>query len=235
MFITKKAIGRRTLLRGLGATLALPLLDGMVPALTALGKTAAKGTMRFGAIYVPNGIIMENWTPQTAGSSFEMTPILQPLAPFRDRLTVISGLDSFSGHGNATVQFLTSLRAAQGAEIRAGVSVDQLIANTIGQGNKLPSMELGLEPMAMVGNCENTSCGYYTTLSYSTPTTPLPVECNPREVFERLFGDADSADPAARQARIRERRSLPRRRTPRRRRRWSRPWALPRRTAITRS
>src|SRR5579862_4974456 len=208
MFITKKAIGRRTLLRGMGTALALPLLDSMVPALSAIGKTAAAPVTRFGAIYVPMGIIMDNWTPKTAGTGFEFTPILQPLERFRDQLTVVSGVDSFSGHPNASVGFLTDMRAAQGATIRAGVSVDQLIAQRIGQDNKLPSLELGLEALPMVGDCESTACGYLTTISYSTPTTPLPVESNPREVFERLFGDADSKSPAERLARIQKKRSL---------------------------
>jgi hypothetical protein len=209
MFITKKALSRRTVLRGMGATLALPLLDGMVPALTALQKTAAKPTMRFGAIYEPMGVIMENWTPKTAGSNFEMTPILQPLASVRDRMTIVTGVDSVgSGHPAACTAFLTNERGRQGAEIRAGISVDQHIAKKIGQETRLPSLELSLESIAMVGDCENTSCGYLMTLSYSTPTTPLPTESSPREIFERLFGDADSADPAARLARIKQKRSL---------------------------
>jgi hypothetical protein len=209
MFIMKKAISRRTVLRGLGTTLALPLLDGMVPALTAVGRTAAKPVMRFGAIYVPMGIIMENWTPKTAGTGFELSPILQPLTKFRDSITVVSGVNSVgSGHPNATVAFLTDVRGASGANIRAGVSVDQLLAKQIGQETKLPSIELGLESLALVGDCESTNCGYMQTLSYSTPTTPLPVETNPREVFERLFGDAESTTPQARLARIQHNRSL---------------------------
>jgi hypothetical protein len=209
MFITKKALNRRTILRGMGATLALPLLDSMIPALSALSKTAGKPIMRFGAVYVPMGIIMENWTPKITGNGFEITPILQPLSAFRDRLTLLSGLDSVgSGHPNATVAFLTDVRGAQGANIHAGVSVDQFLASKIGQDNKLPSLEVGIESLALVGDCENTNCGYLNTLSYSSATTPLPVETNPREVFERLFGDADSGDPAARLARIQQKRSL---------------------------
>jgi hypothetical protein len=209
MIITKRALSRRTVLRGIGAALSLPFLDGMVPALTAVAKAASKSPLRFGAIYVPMGIMMENWTPPTTGTGFEFTPILQPVQKFRDRLTVVSGLDSVgSGHPNATVAFLTDVRAAPGANIYAGVSIDQLIASKIGQDNKLPSLELGIESMALVGDCENRSCTYYQTLSYRTPTTPLPVECNPRDGFERLFGDAESTTPAARLARIDEQRSL---------------------------
>ena len=209
MFITKRAISRRTILRGIGTTLALPLLDGMVPALTAIGKTAATAPMRFGGIYVPMGMIMENWTPKTTGSGFELTPIMQPLAPFKDRLTIVSGLNNAGvGHPGAASAFLTDVRAKGGANILAGVSMDQLVAQKIGQDNKFPSLELGLESLAMVGDCENANCGYLTTLAYSTPTTPLPAETNPREVFERLFGDPENTTPAKRLARIRENRSL---------------------------
>jgi len=209
MFITKKAISRRTLLRGIGTTLALPLLDGMVPALTALAKTGATPPTRFGAIYVPMGMIMENWTPKTTGAGFDLTPIMQPLAPFKDQLTVVSGLNNAGvGHPGAASAFLTDVRARGGANILAGVSMDQLIAKKIGQDNKMPSLELGLESLAMVGDCENANCGYLTTLAYSTPTTPLPAETNPREVFERLFGDPESTTPEKRMARIKANRSL---------------------------
>jgi hypothetical protein len=209
MFITKKAISRRTLLRGIGTTLALPLLDGMVPALTALAKTGATPPTRFGAFYVPMGMIMENWTPKTTGAGFDLTPIMQPLAPFKDQLTVVSGLNNAGvGHPGAASAFLTDVRARGGANILAGVSMDQLIAKKIGQDNKMPSLELGLESLAMVGDCENANCGYLTTLAYSTPTTPLPAETNPREVFERLFGDPESTTPEKRLARIKANRSL---------------------------
>src|SRR5215470_3831119 len=209
MFITKMAISRRTLLRGMGTALALPLLDGMVPALTAIGKSAGTPPTRFGAIYVPMGMIMENWTPKTTGAGFDLTPIMQPLAPFKSQLTVVSGLNNAGvGHPGAASAFLTDVRARGGANIQAGVSMDQLIAQKIGQDNKLPSLELGLESLAMVGDCESANCGYLTTLAYSTPTTPLPTETNPREVFERLFGDTESTTPAARRARIESNRSL---------------------------
>jgi hypothetical protein len=209
MFITRKAISRRTMLRGIGTTLALPLLDGMVPAFTAVAKTAAKPVMRFSALYVPMGMVMENWTPKTVGAGFELTPIMQPLSPFKKQLTVVSGLDNAGiGHPGAASAFLTDVRARGGANINAGVSMDQLVAQQIGRDNKLPSLELGLESLAMVGDCEASNCGYLTTLAYSTPTTPLPAETNPREVFERLFGDAESTTPEARRARIESNRSL---------------------------
>jgi hypothetical protein len=209
MFITKKAISRRTLLRGIGTTLALPLLDGMVPALTALAKTGATPPTRFGAFYVPMGMIMENWTPKTTGAGFDLTPIMQPLAPFKNQITVVSGLNNAGvGHPGAASAFLTDVRAKGGANILAGVSMDQLIAQKIGQDSKMPSLELGLESLAMVGDCESANCGYLTTLAYSTPTTPLPAETNPREVFERLFGDPESTTPAKRLARIKANRSL---------------------------
>ena len=166
MFITKMAMSRRTLLRGIGATLALPLLDGMVPALTALAKTPGKPSMRLGAIYVPMGMIMENWTPKTTGAGFDLTPIMQPLTPFKSQLTVVSGLNNAGvGHPGAASAFLTDVRARGGANILAGVSMDQLIAQKVGQDNKLPSLELGLESLAMVGDCENANCGYLTTLA----------------------------------------------------------------------
>jgi hypothetical protein len=182
----------------------------MVPAFTAFAKTAAgKSPMRFSAIYVPMGMVMENWTPKTTGGGFELTPIMQPLVAFRNQLTVVSGLDNAGvGHPGAASAFLTDVRAKGGANIQAGVSMDQLIAQKIGQDNKLPSLELGLESLAMIGDCESSNCGYLTTLAYSTPTTPLPAETNPRDVFERLFGDPETTTPAARLARIQQNRSL---------------------------
>jgi hypothetical protein len=154
-------------------------------------------------------MVMENWTPKTTGANFELTPIMTPLAAFRNKLTVVSGLDNAGiGHPGAASAFLTDVRASGGANIHAGVSMDQLIAQKIGQDNKLPSLELGLESLAMVGDCEAANCGYLTTLAYSTPTTPLPAETNPREVFERLFGDPESNTTAKRLQRIKENRSL---------------------------
>lgn len=207
MFITKMAISRRAVLRGIGATLSLPLLDSMVPALSV--GAAGAPILRFSANYVPMGMVMENWTPKTAGAGFELTPIMQPLAAHRNQLTVVSGLNNQGiGHAGAASAFLTDVRARGGANISAGVSMDQLIAQKIGQDNKLPSLEMGLESVALVGDCDGANCGYLNTLAYSTPTTPLPAETNPREVFERLFGDPESTTPAKRLQRIQENRSL---------------------------
>ena len=215
MMITKKAIPRRRVLRGLGATLALPLLDGMVPALTALGKTAAAPALRFGAVYVPNGIVMQNWTPAAEGAAFELTPILAPLAPFRDRLLVLSGLNStpppgINGgtHSRAATKFLTAEHP--GAWNPTAVSMDQIAAQVLGRQTPLASLELGLEGANFAGSCDSGgfSCAFSYTISWASGSTPLPMEHNPRAVFERLFGDTDSTDPAARRVRRLEQRSI---------------------------
>ena len=221
MIITKRALPRRTVLRGLGAAVALPLLDGMVPALTAIAKTAAKPKPRFGAVYVPHGAVMNNWTPTLEGSEFDFTPILQPLESFRDRLHVLSNLDHApaaqmpgdpaGGHGRITGAFLTGVHAkpTEGADFRAGKSVDQIAAEQLGQQTELASLELGIGLPDFGGACDaGFSCAYVSTLCWSTPTTPLPMESNPRAVFERLFGDGMSTDPAARRARMQEDRSI---------------------------
>ncbi len=221
MIITKKALPRRTVLRGLGAAVALPLLDGMVPALTAVAKTAAKPKPRLGVVYVPHGAVMNNWTPVADGTGFELTPILQPLESFRDRLHVLSNLDHApaaqmpgdpaGGHGRITGAFLTGVHAkpTEGADFEAGKSVDQIAAEKLGQHTELASLELGVGLPDFGGACDaGFSCAYISTLSWSTPTTPLPMESNPRAVFERLFGDGTSTDPAARRARLKEDRSI---------------------------
>jgi hypothetical protein len=221
MIVTKKALPRRTMLRGLGAAIALPLLDGMVPALTAFAKTAAKPTRRLGFMYVPMGAVMGNWTPAAEGSEFELTPILQPLAPYRDRLVVLTKLDNqpavarlgepAGGHGRIGGAFLTGVHAkpTEGADFAAGISVDQIAAGYLGRETQLASLELGLEASGLAGACDvGYSCAYVNTLSWRSATTPLPVENNPRAVFERLFGDSDSTDAAARLARIEKDRSV---------------------------
>jgi Protein of unknown function (DUF1552) len=221
VIITKKAIPRRTVLRGLGATLALPLLDSMVPALTALRYTAAKPVNRLGLVYVPMGAVMSNWTPATEGGEFECTPILQPLAPFQDRLLVLTGLDNepavarlgepAGGHGRIGGAFLTGVHAkpTEGADFEAGVSIDQIAARQLGQHTQLGSLELGLESAALAGACDvGYSCAYVNTLCWRSPTTPLPMENNPRAVFERLYGDSDSTDARARAARMQKDRSI---------------------------
>jgi Protein of unknown function (DUF1552) len=236
-FITKKAIARRTLLRGIGTAIALPLLDSMFPALSAYQKAAAKPTNRFGAIYVPNGIIMQNWTPMADGAAFEFTPILKPLEPFRDRLLVISGLssaprlhadpadtnpnpsarflvraDPADTHPNASTRFLTDVapKPVRGmADLHAGVSMDQILAKELGGNTQLASLELGLESSESAGTCaDGFSCAYTSTISWRTPTTPLPMEYDPRAVFERMFGDSDSTNPRARRAGMRAQTSI---------------------------
>ena len=224
MIATKKALPRRTVLRGIGAALALPLLDGMVPALTALGRTVAKPTTRFGAIYVPNGIMMDRWTPAAEGSGFAVTPILKPLEGLRDRVLVISGLDNTGsasrtgnggGHAKTGGAWLTGVEplATTGtARLELGISMDQIVAQALGQDTALPSLELSLEGDDVangVGSCDpGYSCTYQNTVSWRNATTPMPMEANPRTVFERLFGDIGSTDPAVRRARIQRERSI---------------------------
>ena len=214
MMISRKALPRRTVLRGIGATLALPLLDGMVPALTALGRTAAKPVGRLGVVYVPNGIVMEQWTPATAGAGFEITPILEPLKPFRDRLLVVSGLSNKGPdniHETGATSFLTGVppKRTQGSQLGAGVSMDQQVARGTGRHTQLASLELALESGDDVGTCGGGyTCAYTNTICWRSATTPLPMETNPRTVFERLLGDTGGTDPAARLARIEQNRSL---------------------------
>ena len=221
MIITKRALPRRTVLRGLGTAMALPLLDGMVPAFTALAQTEARPKPRLGIVYVPHGAVMNNWTPATQGVGFEFTPILQPLSAYRDHLTVLSGLDHApgaqmpgdpaGGHGRITGAFLTGVHAkpTEGADFEAGRSMDQIAAATLGQHTQLGSLEVGIGLPDFAGACDaGFSCAYISTLNWSTPTTPLPMESSPRAVFERLFGDGTSTDPAARQERMTKDRSI---------------------------
>jgi hypothetical protein len=184
--------------------LALPLLDSMIPALSAVGKTAAKAKSRLGIVYVPHGAVMDKWTPVKDGA-LELSPILQPLAAFKDRLVVITGLDNrpalalqgepAGGHGRIGAAFLTGVHAkpTEGADFRAGISIDQIAAARLGNETELASLELGLESTDLAGACDvGFSCAYVNTLSWRSPTTPLPMENNPRTVFERLFGDSAS-------------------------------------------
>ena len=215
MMISKKAIPRRMVLRGLGASVALPFLDGMVPALSALGTTAANPTVRFGAVYVPNGMVMQNWRPPTVGAAFELSPILQPLAPFKDQMLVLSGLDctpppgSRGGtHSRAATRFLTDVHP--GMWNPQAISMDQIAARELGRHTPLASLELGLEGANFAGSCDSGgfSCAFSYTISWRDSETPLPMEHNPRAVFERLFGDNETTDPAARQARRLEQSSI---------------------------
>lgn len=220
MIITKKALSRRALLRGFGTAVALPVLDSMVPALAAPGANPAGSPSRMAFLYVPNGIIMKDWTPKGEGASFEFTKTLKPVEAFREKLIVMSGLDHYNGqalgdgagdHARAGATWLTGShpKKTEGADIYAGVSADQIAAKEIGKQTTFPSLELGLEDNRMVGGCDSGySCAYSNTISWSSPTTPLPPEINPRAVFERLFGDGETTDPAARALQARQDRSI---------------------------
>ena len=213
--ITKRAIPRRAVLRGLGASVALPFLDGMVPAVSALATTAARPTVRFGAVYVPNGMVMQNWTPSAVGKGFELTPILKPLAPYRDQLLVLSGLNCTppagtrgGTHSRAATRFLTDVHP--GLWNPRAISMDQIAARELGRHTPLASLELGLEGANFAGSCDSGgfSCAFSYTVAWQNSATPLPMEHNPRAVFERLFGDNETTDPVAREARRREQRSI---------------------------
>jgi hypothetical protein len=215
MFVTKKYLPRRTFLRGVGATLALPLLDAMVPARTLLAKTAATPAPRLGFVYLPHGANMDKWTPTTEGANFELSPILKPLEPFRRHLDVVSGLghraaDSTAVHSLSPTTWLSGVRPkpTQGVDAYAGVTADQIAAQRIGQDTLLPSMELATEDQSgLIGACDRDyGCIYMNTLSWRTPTTPMPMEINPRKVFERMFGQGGSVSD--RLARTEEDRSV---------------------------
>jgi hypothetical protein len=201
-FVTKQALARRTFLRGLGTTLALPLLDAMVPALSA---KAVKSTPRLGFIYVSNGIIQKQWTPATVGTAFELTPILKPLEPVRGYINILSGLahrqadtfgDGTGDHPRASAVWLTGVhaydRTQPGVEVRLATTADQLAAKEIGKTSQVPSLELNLDAPTQ-GACDSGDCFYVNTISWRNPTTPNPAESHPRVVFERLFGDGGSS------------------------------------------
>lgn len=218
MMIFKKAIPRRTFVRGIGATLALPLLDGMVPAFATKLDTAASPPPRLSFVYTPNGMNMAKWTPAEEGAGYRLSPTMEPLAAFRDQILALTGLNNNSGnalpgegesapHERAGAVFLTGVHPKREGSV--GISVDQIVAKELGKQTQLASLELGLHSNDVVGQCEKGwSCAYLNTISWRSPTTPLPVEYQPRAVFERLFGDSNSNDPAVRRARIRKDRSL---------------------------
>ncbi|NOT28165.1 MAG: DUF1552 domain-containing protein [Acidobacteria bacterium] len=222
MMIFKKAIPRRTFLRGVGTTLALPLLDGMIPAFAAPRQTAAaKSPVRFSLVYLANGRIMDHWTPKKLGRDFDLSPTLTPLAPFRDQMLVLTGLNHEQGralvgedtgdHGRAGATYLTGVhpKKTEGADFRAGISMDQIAAKELGKHTQLASLELCLDSSDLLGQCEaGYTCAYMNTISWRTPTTPLAMENRPRLVFERLFGDNDSTDPAVRLRQIKRDRSI---------------------------
>lgn len=208
--VTGKALPRRTVLRGLGGSLALPLLDAMIP---AMGSAAPKPVRRFQAVYVPNGMAMEYWSPKSEGGAFELTPILEPLAPFRNRMLVLSGLQANWNyiHAGASGSFLTGTPRGGRTEVEiiADVSVDQLLAAQFKQETQLASLELSMDAANNAGACTgNLSCVYTHTISWRSATQPLPMESNPRVVFERLFGDSGSTAWESRQARLRQRKSI---------------------------
>jgi hypothetical protein len=200
-FITRKSLSRRTVLRGVGVALALPLLDAMIPAATALAATAAAPKPRLGFIYFPHGAVMEKWTPTTTGRDFAFTPILEPLAPYREQLTIISNIGNKPGESRAVhalvpATWLSCVHPQETLAPNMAATADQIAAQHIGQDTPYPSLEVATAQGHGVGSaCERGfGCTYSGTLSFSTPTTPLPIESNPRQLFLRLFGSGDSPE-----------------------------------------
>lgn len=218
--ITGKYLSRRTLLRGLGTAIALPMLDAMRPAFGAAARSGAKAPVRMSVAYVPNGIVMKDWTPAADGAGFELTRIMKPLAPYKDRLLVLTNLaqnngyalgDGAGDHARAAASFLTGAhpRKTSGADIQNGISMDQVAAAKIGNQTRFASLELACEDGRMVGNCDSGySCAYSNSISWRTATTPNPPEINPRSVFERLFGANAAEDGASRAKRARYNKSI---------------------------
>jgi hypothetical protein len=215
MFITKKSLPRRLFLRGVGTTLALPFLESMVPALTALAQTPAKAPLRFGAVYFPNGATMAHWMPKPAGGALAVSPILSPLERFKDQMNVIGNLSRAGGltvtdHAVSSAGWLSGVVAKQteAEDISLGITIDQVLAKQVGQETPFPSLEFATEDFSgYVGGCvPGYSCTYMNTISWAGDTAPLPMEINPRVAFERMFGRAGSV--AARVTRLRENRSL---------------------------
>ncbi len=211
MYATKKSLSRRTFLRGVRAAIGLPLLDSMVPAFSAIKDTVANPVSRLGVIYIPHGAVLPEWVPKTQGRNYELSPTLKTLEAHRDEFTVISNLandpakiqagEPGGGHANVMGAWLSGIHAkpTEGADVLAGVTIDQIAARRFEKDTQLASLELGIEPSDLSGSCDvGFSCAYINTVSWKTPTTPLPVENNPRAVFERLFGDSDTTDATAR-------------------------------------
>jgi hypothetical protein len=220
MIVTRKHLSRRTLLRGMGACVALPMLDAMNPAFAARVSPGDK-PVRAMFIYAPNGMTMRDWSPATAGPNWESTPILRAFEPYRKDMFVLSGMMDHNGnalgdgggdHARAGGSFLTGVHATKtsGKDIHVGISVDQIAANAVGHKTKLRSLEIGCEDSRTVGNCDSGySCAYSNSLSWTGPSTPNPPETNPRAVFERLFGNDDvTLPPDVRAKRIADRRSI---------------------------
>jgi hypothetical protein len=218
MIITKMHLPRRTVLRGLGAAIALPFLDSMVPALTALQNTAAAPVKRLGVFYVPNGMAMWSWFPKTEGPIETIPPTLKSLQALKDNVLLLGGLGDDAAnkvprsgdHARSAGTFLTCVpfKAITDANVIAETTMDQVAAKQFAKETQIASLELGIESAAMLGTCDGTSCALTNSISWSTPTTPLPVDNDPRSIFERLFGASGSTDPAARLARIKRDRSI---------------------------
>ena len=219
MIVTKKAISRRTILHGLGATVALPLLDAMIPALTAAVNTPAKPIRRLGVVYHPNGVIYDKWLPKGVGADFELSPTLAGLQPFRDKLIVVTGLsmdqaealgDGGGDHSRACGGYLNGVHVRKSdTVVEAGMSMDQIAAKAFERETQLSSLQLQMDENSIIGSCDvGYSCAYSSTISWLTPTLPLMAENNPRVVFERLFGASDSTDPKVRAARLHQDRSI---------------------------
>ena len=222
MMIRRPALSRRTALRGLGTIMALPFLEAMIPAARAAdaGQSSGARPKRLSVFYTPNGMTMDAYRPATAGADYVLPPTLAPLEAFRSDMVVVSGLghpqaaafgDRPAGHGRSCPAFLTGAHARQteGPDIRCGVSMDQVYAAHLGETTTIPSLELGIDQASLLGSCDiNYSCAYTNGISWLTPTVPLPVMANPRDVFERLFGDGEALDPASRFAEARRRASI---------------------------
>ena len=199
MFITKKHLSRRTFLRGAGVTIALPLLDAMIPASTALAQTAAAPMLRAGFIYFPHGAIMNEWTPTAEGTNFELPTILKPLEPFKKQLTIVSGLQNRAAiappvHALSPGTWLSGVAPRKSQSPWGGVTIDQMIAKKIGQETPFPSLEVGIEPRQGAVLDRDYGSSYGGTISFRTPSNPLPVETNPRKLFQRLFGQGDTVE-----------------------------------------
>lgn len=217
MFLTKKAVSRRTMLRGTGAAIALPLLDAMIPALAPAAVAAP--VRRFGVVYHPNGVIYDQWLPKGEGRNFELSPTLKALEPFKDQVIVVTGLfsdqaealgDGGGDHSRACGSFLTGVHVKKSDSIvENAVSMDQIAAKAFERETQLSSLQMTADENSLLGSCDlGYSCAYSSTLSWLTPTLPLMAENNPRVLFERMFGASDSTDPRVRAARLRQDRSL---------------------------
>jgi hypothetical protein len=215
MIVTKKALSRRTVLRGIGAAVALPLLDAMIPAMAA----TAGPVRRLGVVYHPNGVIYDQWLPAGVGPDFKLSPTLSPLQPFRDQLIVVTGLasdqaealgDGGGDHSRASGTYLTGVHVRKSdSVVKNGISMDQIAAKAFERYTQLSSLQLTVDDNSMVGSCDTGySCAYSSTLSWLTPTLPLMAENNPRVVFERLFGSIDSTDPSVRASRLQQDQSI---------------------------